>query len=193
MNPKNIAVSTLVLTTCVLMCACTTVDKFTIHDTSNGESTSLQEPPLVLKDPCKYVAGSDISGSLSPGPLQPDAIATPAPSNSHIKEPIYLIQIGDLQVPGVKGGHDIASFIGVRKDGTLLHNILLHSDMPGASPFADENARIKFAPENCHYSIEAVNAQGFISNPRSSSHDIPVIHAGRSARASSVHPRERNN
>lgn len=160
MNPKNTAVPAFVLTACVLMCACTTIDKFTIHDISNGESASLEEAPLVLKDSCKYIAGADIRGSLSPGPLQPDAIATPAPSNSRIKEPIYLIQIGDLQVPGVKGGHDIASFIGVRKDGAFVHNILLHSDMPGASPFANENAHIKFAPENCHYSMEAVNAQG---------------------------------
>lgn len=159
MNPKSTAAPVLVLTACVSMCACTTVDKFTIHDISNGsgESASLQEAPLVLKQPCKYVAGADISGSLAPGPLQPDAIGTPAPSNSHMKETIYLLQIGDLQVPGAKGGYDIASFIGVRKNGTIVHNILLHSDMPGASPFANENARIRFVPEDCHYSMETGN------------------------------------
>lgn len=156
MNPKNTAIPAFVLTTCVLMCACTTVDQFTIHNISNGdgEPASLEERPLVLKESCKYVAGTDISGKLSPGPLEPAAIATPAPSNSSTKETVYLIQIGDLQVQGEKGGYDIASFIGVRKDGTFVHNLLLHSDMPGASPFANESARIRFTPENCHYSTE---------------------------------------
>jgi hypothetical protein len=97
-----------------LTCACTTVDKFTIHNIDNGygQPASLKERPLVLKEPCKYIAGADISGKLSPGPLQPSAVATPAPSNSSIKENIYLIQIGDLPVQGEKGGYDIASFIG---------------------------------------------------------------------------------
>lgn len=158
MISQKTATSTFVLTACVLMCACTTVDKFTIHNISNGydESTSPEEQPLVLKEPCKYVAGADISGKLAPGPLQPDAIASPAPSNSRIKETIYLIQIGDLQVQGEKGGYDIASFIGVKKDGAFVHNLLLHSDMPGASPFANESVKIIFTPENCHYSMQSV-------------------------------------
>lgn len=154
MNPKNNAVPTFVLTACVLMCACTTVDKFTIGSLDNSPTSSLAEQQLILKKPCKYVAGADISGTLSPGPLQPAAIATPAPSNSTTKEAIYLIQIGDLPVQGEKGGYDIASFIGVRKDGTFVHNLLLHSDMPGASPFANESVRIRFTPENCRYSTE---------------------------------------
>lgn len=171
MNPKSTAVYTFVLTACVLMCACTTVDKFTLHDISNGngEPTTLQERPLVLKEPCKYVAGVDIIGSLSPGPLQPDAIATPAPSNSRIKETIYLIHIGDLPV---QGKYNIASFIGVRKNGSFVPNILLHSDVPGASPFVNENVTIRFAPKNCHYLMEAVNAQGFVPEP-SPPDDVP--------------------
>jgi hypothetical protein len=157
MNPKNTAIPPFVLTACVLTCACTTVDKFTIHNIDNGygQPASLKERPLVLKEPCKYIAGADISGKLSPGPLQPSAIATPAPSNSSIKENIYLIQIGDLPVQGEKGGYDIASFIGVRKDGAFVHNLLLHSDMPGASPFANESVKIRFTPENCHYSTQS--------------------------------------
>lgn len=154
MHPKDIAVPAFVLTTCVLMCACTTVDKFTIRDISNSPTSSLEKQQLVLKEPCKYVAGADISGRLSPGPLQPAAIATPAPSNSSTKEAIYLIQIGDLPVQGEKGGYDIASFIGVRKNGAFVPNILLHSSMPGASSFANESAKIRFTPENCHYSME---------------------------------------
>lgn len=67
MNPKNLAIPAFVLTTCVLVCACTTADKFTIHDMSDGESASLEERPLVLEEPCKYVAGADISGKLAPG------------------------------------------------------------------------------------------------------------------------------
>ena len=181
MTPKNTAVAAFVLIACVFMCACTTVDKFTIHNISNGygEPASLEGRPLVLKEPCKYVAGADISGSLSPGPLQPDAIATPAPSNSRIKEAIYLVQIGDLPVQGDQGGYDIASFIGVRKDGAFVHNVLLHSDMPGASRFANESVKIRFAPENCHYSMGAVNAQGFIPDASSPSDDIPAIYTGR--------------
>lgn len=155
MTPKNTAMPAFVLTACVLICACTAVDKFTIHDMSDGESASLEERPLVLKESCKYVAGADISGKLSPGPLQPAAVATPAPSNSSTKEPIYLIQIGDLPVQGDKGEYDIASFIGVRKDGTFVPNLLLHSDMPGASPFANESVKIRFTPENCHYSLQS--------------------------------------
>jgi hypothetical protein len=103
MNPKSTAVPTFVLTACVLMCACTTADKFTIRDISNNPNSSLEQQ-LVLKEPCKYVAGADISGRLSPGPLQPTAIAAPAPSNSSTKEAIYLIQIGDLPVQGEKAG-----------------------------------------------------------------------------------------
>jgi len=156
MNPKNTAMPAFVLATCVLMCACTAADKFTIHDMSDGESASLEEQPLVLKESCKYVAGADISGKLAPGPLQPAAFATPAPSNSSTREPIYLVQIGDLPVQGGKGEYDIASFIGVRKDGTFVPNLLLHSDMPGASPFANESVRIRFAPENCHYSMQSI-------------------------------------
>jgi hypothetical protein len=156
MNPRNTAIPAFVLTTCVLMCACTAADKFTIHNTSDGEPASLEERPLVLKEPCRYVAGADISGKLSPGPLPLAAIATPTPSNSSTKEAIYLIQIGDLQVQGEKGGYDIASFIGVRKDGTFARNLLLHSNMPGASPFANESVRIRFTPENCHYSIRSI-------------------------------------
>lgn len=156
MNPKNTAIPTFVLTTCVLMFACTTMDKFTIHDMSDGESANLDERPLVLKEPCKYVAGADISGKLSPGPLQPAAIASPAPSNSSTKESIYLVQIGDLPIQGDKGEYDIASFIGVRKNGTLVPNLLLHSDMPGASPFANESVRIRFTPENCRYSMQSI-------------------------------------
>ena len=155
MNPKNTAIPAFVLTVCVLMCACTAVDKFTIHDMSDGESASLEERPLVLEEPCKYVAGADISGNLSPGPLQPAAVATPAPSNSSTKEPIYLVQIGDLPVQRDKGEYDIASFIGVREDGTLVPNLLLHSDMPGAGPFANESVKIIFTPENCHYSMQS--------------------------------------
>jgi hypothetical protein len=130
MNPKSTVVATFVLTACVLMSACTTVDKFTIHnmDNGNGNPARLEKQQLVLKEPCKYIAGTDISGRLSPGPLQPDAIGAPAPSNSGTKEAIYLVQIGDLPVQGEKGGYDIASFIGVRKDGTFVHNLLLHSD-----------------------------------------------------------------
>lgn len=173
MNPKNAAVPVLILTACISMCACTTVDKFTIQNADNGqaEPASPEAPSLVLKEPCKYVAGADISGTLSPGPLQPDAIATPAPSNSRIKETIYLIQIGDLQVPGVKGGYDIASFIGVRKDGAFVPNLLLHSDMPGGSPFANESVKIIFTPANCHYSLEAGDAQGSVPGPGTPSHD----------------------
>lgn len=157
MNSKNTAIHAFVLTACLLTCACTTVDKFTMHNISNGdaEPASLEIRPLVLEEPCKYVAGADISGKLSPGPLQPDAIAIPAPSNSNMKETIYLIQIGDLQVQGEKGGYDIASFIGVAKDGTFVHNILLHSDMPGAGPFANESVKVRFTPENCHYSTQS--------------------------------------
>ena len=150
MNPKSTVVPASVLTACVLMCACTTADKFTIRDVSNNPNLSLEQQ-LVLKEPCKYSAGTDISGSLSPGPLQPDTIGVPAPSNSRIKEPIYLIHIGDLPV---QGKYNIASFIGVRKDGAFVQNILFHSDMPGASPFAIEDATIRFAPVNCHYSTE---------------------------------------
>ena len=153
MNPENTAVPIFVLTACVLMCACTTVDKFTIHDMNDAEAASLEGQPLALKESCTYVAGADISGKLAPGPLQPAAIASPAASNSNIKEPIYLIQIGDLPVQGEKGGYDIASFIGVRKDGTFIPNLILHSDMPGASPFANESVRIRFTPENCRYSM----------------------------------------
>lgn len=156
MNPKNTAIPAFVLTACVLICACTAVDKFTINDMSDGESASLEERPLVLKESCKYLAGADISGKLSPGPLQPAAVATPAPSNSSTKEPIYLVQIGDLPVQGDKGEYDIASFIGVRKDGTFVPNLLLHSDMPGASPFANESVKIRFTPENCHYSMQSI-------------------------------------
>lgn len=156
MNPKNTAIRAFVLTTCVLVCACTTADKFTIHDMSDGESASLGERPLVLEEPCKYVAGADISGKLAPGPLQPAAVGAPAPSNSSTREPIYLVQIGDLPVQGDKGEYDIASFIGVRKDGTLFPNLLLHSDMPGASPFANESVRIRFTPENCRYSMQSI-------------------------------------
>lgn len=155
MNPKNTAMAAFVMTACILMCACTAVDKFTIHDMSDGESASLEQRPLVLEEPCKYIAGSDISGKLSPGPLQPAAIATPASSNSSTREPIYLIQIGDLPVQGDEGEYDIASFIGVREDGTLVPNLLLHSDMPGASPFANESVRIRFTPENCRYSMQS--------------------------------------
>ncbi len=155
MNPKNTAIPMFVLTTCVLMCACSTVDQFTIHDMSDGESSSLEERPLVLKESCKYVAGADISGKLSPGPLQPAAVATPAPSNSSTKEPIYLVQIGDLPVKSDKGEYDIASFIGVRKDGAFVPNLLLHSDMPGASSFANESVKIRFTPENCQYSAQS--------------------------------------
>lgn len=145
-----------VLTACVLMCACTTADKFTIHDMSDGESASLEEQPLVLKEPCKYVAGTDISGKLPPGPLQPAAVASPAASNSSTREPIYLVQIGDLPVQGDKGEYDITSFIGVKKDGTFVPNLLLHSDMPGASSFANESVRIRFTPENCRYSVQSI-------------------------------------
>lgn len=152
MNPKNTAMAAFVLTACVLMCACTTVDKFTIHGMSDGESASLEQRPLALKESCKYAAGADISGKLSPGPLQPAAVAIPAPSNSSTRESIYLVQIGDLPVQGDKGEYHIASFIGVRKNGSLVPNLLLHSDMLGASPFANESVRIRFTPENCHYS-----------------------------------------
>jgi len=155
MNPKNTAIPAFLLTACVLMCACTAADKFTIHDMSDGESASLEGRPLVLEEPCRYVAGADISGKLSPGPLQPAAVATPASSNSSTKEPIYLVQIGDLPVQRDKGEYDIASFIGVRKDGTLVPNLLLHSDMPGANPFANESVKIIFTPENCHYSMQS--------------------------------------
>lgn len=157
MNPRDIAIPTFVLAACVLTCACTTLDKFTVRNMDNGygQPASLEEQPLVLEEPCKYVAGTDISGKLSAGPLQPTAIGIPAPSNSNIRENIYLIQIGDLHVPGEKGGYDVASFIGVRKDGTLVHNLLLHSDRRGASPFANESARFRFTPENCHYSIQS--------------------------------------
>jgi hypothetical protein len=130
MNPRNIAIPTFVLAACVLTCACTTLDKFTVRNMDNGygQPASLEEQPLVLEEPCKYVAGTDINGKLSTGPLQPTAIGIPAPSNSNTRENIYLIQIGDLHVPGEQGGYDVASFIGVRKDGTLVHNLLLHSD-----------------------------------------------------------------
>lgn len=151
MNPKDTAGPILVLTACVLMCACTPLDKFTIRDLSN--SPSMEPQQLVLKQPCQYAAGTDISGKLSPGPLQPAAIGIPVSSNSGVKEPIYLIQVGDLEV---QGKYDIASFIGVRKDGAFVPNILLHSDMPGASPFADENVKIRFTPEDCHYSMQSV-------------------------------------
>lgn len=165
---KSAAIPMLALAASVLLCGCTGVDKFTVHNISNvyGESASLEKSPLVLKEPCKYVAGTDLSGKLSPGPLQPDAVATPAPSNSRVKEPIYLIQIGDLQVQGAQGAYDIASFIGVRKDGAFVRNVLLHSDMPGASPFAYKSAKIRFTPENCRFSMEAVNAQGVRSSPK---------------------------
>jgi hypothetical protein len=157
MNPKNILMPVFVLAACVLTCACTTLDKFTVHNMDDGyaQPESLQEHPLVLKEPCKYVAGTDISGKLSPGPLQPTAIGILAPSNSKMKENIYLIQIGDIHVQGEKGGYDVASFIGVRKDGAFVPNLLLYSDMPGASPFADESVKIRFTPENCHYSIQS--------------------------------------
>jgi hypothetical protein len=81
----------------------------------------------------------------------------PVTSNSGIIETIYLIQIGDLQVPGENGGYDVASFIGVRKGGTFVPNLLLHSDMPGASPFANESVKIRFTPETCHYSKQSAN------------------------------------
>jgi hypothetical protein len=157
MNPKNIAMPMFVLVACVLTCACTTLDKFTVHNMDNGygQPASLEEHPLVLEKPCKYVAGTDISGKLSPGPLQPTAIGTPAPSNSNMKENIYLIQIGDIHVQGEKSGYNVASFIGVKQDGTFVPNLLLYSDMPGASPFADESVKIRFTPENCHYSIQS--------------------------------------
>jgi hypothetical protein len=154
MNPKDTAVPAFVLTACVLMCACTAADKFTIRDISDSPASSPEPQQLILKEPCKYVAGADISGTLSPGPLQPVAIAIPAPSNSSTKEAIYLIQIGDLPVQDENGGYDIASFIGVRKDGTLVPNLLLHSDKRGASPFANESVKIRFTPEDCHYSTE---------------------------------------
>jgi hypothetical protein len=32
----------------------------------------------------------------------------------------------------------------------------LHSDMPGASPFANESVRIRFTPENCRYSMQSI-------------------------------------
>lgn len=152
MNPKSTVVATFVLTACVLMSACTTLDKFTIHNVDNGygKPASLERQQLILKEPCKYIAGTDIVGRLSPGPLQPDAIGTPAPSNSHIKETIYLIHVGDVEAQGV----EIASFIGVRKDGTFIRNVILHKDRPVASPFASESAKIRFTPENCHYSMQ---------------------------------------
>ncbi|WHZ19516.1 MAG: hypothetical protein OJF55_001665 [Rhodanobacteraceae bacterium] len=155
MNPKNIAVSPFVLTACVLMCACTTVDTFTIRNISNDptseEPVNLEKQQLVLKEPCQYSAGTDISGKLSPGPLQPNTIGIPRPSNTHIKESIYLIQVDDVEL---QSGYNIASFIGVKKDGTFVHNIILHSDTPGASPFANASVKIRFKPENCHYSME---------------------------------------
>ena len=154
MNQKIMAVSTFVLTTCALMSACTTLDSFTIHNIDNGyeERASLDKQELVLKEPCKYVAGAEIVGHLSPGPLQPDAIGTPAPSNSHIKEAIFLINVGDVEA----GGAEIASYIGVRKDGAFIRNVILHKDRPVATPLAGESAKIRFTPENCHYSMEAV-------------------------------------
>lgn len=128
MNPRNTVVSMFVLTACVLTCACTTVDRFTIRDVSVGPIENRQ---LVLKEPCHYDAGLDIDGNLSPGPLQPDAIGVPLPSNAHIKETIYLIQVDDLPVPGAKGGYDIESFIGVRRDGALVPDISCIQTSPG--------------------------------------------------------------
>lgn len=151
MNPKSTVVPAFVLTACVLMCACTTADKFTIRDISNNPTLS-PEQQLVLNEPCKYVAGADISGRLSPGPLQPTAIGTPAPSNADVKEPIYLIQVADV---AVQSKYDLAGFIGVRKDGTFFPNLLLHSNVPGASPFANESVKIRFTPVNCHYSMQS--------------------------------------
>lgn len=94
MNPKSTAIASFVLTGCVLSCACTTVDKFTIHDMDDGygQPASLEQRPIVLKEPCKYAAGTDISGKLSPGPLQPSAIATPGPfelghNRNHLSHP----------------------------------------------------------------------------------------------------------
>lgn len=161
MNPKDTAVRTFVLTACILMCACTTVDTFTIRNISNDptseEPASLQKQQLVLKEACQYSAGTDISGKLAPGPLQPGAIGIPGPTNAHVKEMIYLIQVGDVEL---QNGHNIASFIGVRKDGAFVQNILLHSDMPGAGPSTFESDKIRFTPENCHYSVGTVKAQG---------------------------------
>lgn len=154
MKPKNTAVPLFVLAACILMCACTTADRFTIRNTSGP--AGLEEQQLVLKEPCRYVAGLDISGSLSPGPLQADAIGIPRPSNARVKEPVYLIQVGDLAVHGV---YNITSFIGVRKNGAFVPNIILHSDVPGAEPFASESSKIRFTPENCHYSMEAAKAR----------------------------------
>lgn len=149
MNPKSTAVPAFVLTACVLMCACTPPDKFTIRDMSDSPASSPEPQQFVLKEPCKYAAGTDISGRLSPGPLQPAAIGTPAPSNSSTREAIYLIEVADVEV---QSKYDVASFIGVRKDGTFFPNLLLHSNLPGASPFADESVKIRFTPQDCHYS-----------------------------------------
>lgn len=151
MNTKSTAVHAFALTTCFLMGACTTLDKFTISNMSDSPASSQDTQQLMLNEPCKYIAGADISGKLSPGPLQPSAIGIPDPSNAHIKEAIYLIQVGDLEV---QSKYDIASFIGIKKDGSFVPNILLHSDMPGASPFANESVRIRFTPKNCRYSAE---------------------------------------
>lgn len=161
MSRKSIAIPTFVLTACTLMFACTTVDTFTIRnmsdDPTSGGPASLETQPLVLKEPCRYSAGTDISGKLSPGPLQPDVVGIPGPSNAHIKEIIYLIQVGDVEV---KSKYDVTSFIGVRRNGTFVPNIILHSNMPGAEPYASESVKIRFTPENCHYAMETVKAQG---------------------------------
>jgi hypothetical protein len=114
----------------------------------------MEPQQLVLKQPCQYAAGTDISGKLSPGPLQPAAIGIPASSNADVKEPIYLIQVADVEV---QSKYDVVGFIGVRKDGTFFPNLLLHSSVPGASRFANENVKMRFKPENCHYSMQSVD------------------------------------
>lgn len=160
MNPKNIAVPTFVLMTCVWMCGCTTTDKFTIRNNSGGP---IEKQQLVLTEPCHYDAGSDISGNLSPGPLQPDAIGIPRPSNSHVKQTMYLIHVADVEA---QGKYDVASFIGVKRDGAFVHYVILHSDMPGAEPYASESDKIRFRPENCRYSMETAKLQGDRSRPK---------------------------
>lgn len=161
MHRRNALIPMFVLAACVSLCGCATVDTFTVSDLGNGGNLhsksidDMENEQLVLKQPCRYIAGVDIHGELSSGPLQQYDIGIPGSSNTHTKEPIYLVQVGDL---AVRGKYDIESFIGVRRNGAFVPNIVLHSDLPGAQPTAVESSPIQFTPKDCHYSIEAGDA-----------------------------------
>lgn len=145
----------------------------TIH-TLHRKPVHVRKAQLVLEAPCEYVAGDDIRGRLPKGPLATDAIGIPAPSNAGIKQPIRLIQVGDLAVQQ----YDIKSYIGVERDGTFVPNIILHSDVPGAPQHASANASIRFTPRDCRYSTELIETQAFVPDPTIPPSDTPVIYRG---------------